>query len=242
MTTEKGLAVEGGNSPASLISQAISANSDLDKLSGLLDLQLKWEANEARKAYVSAMAKFKKNPPEIDKDQTVDFTSSKGRTIYDHASLYNVTQKINSALSEHGLSVSWTTGQGESGISVTCKITHELGHSEETTLTAGPDTSGNKNSVQAIASTMTYLERYTVLALTGLATRENDDDGRSSEINYITGDQELELSAMIAENELGGEAYTKKLCAYMGCSGLDNIIANDFLKAKAAINAAIKRG
>ena len=32
-------------------------------------------------------------------------------------------------------------------IAVTCVLTHEMGHSEETTLEALPDTSGSKNSI-----------------------------------------------------------------------------------------------
>ena len=53
-----------------------------------------------------------------------------------------------------------------------------MGHSEETTLKAPPDTSGSKNSIQAIGSTVTYLERYTLLAATGMAAAGMDNDGR----------------------------------------------------------------
>ena len=85
--------------------------------------------NEARKAYHVAMTAFKANPPQIDKDAHVSYSTSKGRTDYKHATLANVTNKINAALSEHGLSAAWQTEQDEKGIAVTCKITHVLGHS-----------------------------------------------------------------------------------------------------------------
>jgi hypothetical protein len=44
---------------------------------------------------------------------------------------------------------------------------------------SGPhDQSGNKNAIQAIASTVTYLERHTAVAITGVAVSdEEDDDG-----------------------------------------------------------------
>jgi rubrerythrin len=152
-------------------------NIDVAKLTELFSLQERWEANEAKKAYTVAMAEFKKNPPEIFKDQTVSF----GDTRYNHASLNNVTTLINKALSEHGLTASWSQGQDNNAIKVTCKITHILGHSDETSLSAPPDKSGKKNDIQAIGSTVTYLQRYTLLALTGLATRDQDDDGAGAD-------------------------------------------------------------
>lgn len=148
-------------------------NMDVAKLKELLDVQERWEANQAKKAYVQAMALFKANPPEITKDKTVKY----GNTSYNHATLSNVTACINKALSKHGLTASWVTGQDNGSVKVTCKITHVMGHSEETCLAAPPDETGSKNAIQAIGSTVTYLQRYTLLALTGLATYDQDDDG-----------------------------------------------------------------
>jgi hypothetical protein len=54
-----------------------------------------------------------------------------------------------------------------------------MGHSERTTLSATADTSGSKNSIQAIGSTVTYLQRYTLLAAVGLAAG-GDDDGQAA--------------------------------------------------------------
>ena len=62
---------------------------------------------------------------------------------------------------------------------MTCKITHEQGYSEETTITAPADLTGSKNVIQAIGSTISYLERYSILALTGLTTYEMDNDANN---------------------------------------------------------------
>ncbi len=160
---------------AALVQQA-DGKIDVDKLEALLKVQLQWEANEAKKAYVVAMAAFKENPPEILKDKTVSY----GQTNYKHATLYNVTTKINTELSKHGLTASWATSQNNGNVKVTCKITHIMGHSEECYLSAPPDATGSKNAIQAIGSTTEYLRRYTILALTGLATCGTDDDGKAS--------------------------------------------------------------
>jgi len=151
-----------------------------DELEKLLEIQERWEANEAKKKFHMAMAAFKASPPDIEKDKRVNFKTDRGVVNYTHATLANVTEKINAGLSKHGLSAAWAVSQANGAISVTCKITHEQGHSEQTTITASPDTSGSKNSIQAIGSTITYLERYSLLALTGLATSEMDDDGEKA--------------------------------------------------------------
>lgn len=200
---------EMDKSPAGMMAMAVANGQDLVQLEKLLDLQIRWEENEAKKAYHKAMAAFKSDPPKIDKDQHVKFETAKGKTEYKHASLANVTDKINRALSEHGLSAGWKQAQGEGGIlSVTCTITHELGHSESTTLSAGLDLSGGKNNIQALGSTNSYLERYTILALTGLATKEMDDDGVGSEQpEYVTGDQRDEIVALLAFTNSANAAF-----------------------------------
>ena len=48
--------------PSTMIELAISQGSDLEKLEKLLELQERWEKNEARKEFHRAMAAFKKNP------------------------------------------------------------------------------------------------------------------------------------------------------------------------------------
>ena len=165
---------------AALVQQA-DGKIDVDKLEALLEVQMQWEANEAKKAFVVAMSAFKENPPEILKDKTVNYSTSKGTTSYKHATLHNVTSKINTELSKHGLTASWVTSQDNGSVKVSCKITHIQGHSEECCLSAPPDATGSKNVIQAIGSTVTYLQRYTLLALTGLATCGQDDDGKGAD-------------------------------------------------------------
>jgi hypothetical protein len=232
--------------PAQIISQAIAGGANLEQIEKLMILQQKWEENEAKKAYHVAMAAFKANPPKIEKTKQVDYETSKGRTKYKHALLADAAEKINRGLSEHGLSAGWGMSQDDKGnITVTCKITHKLGHSESTSLTAAPDTSGGKNAIQAVGSTVSYLERYTLLSLTGLASHDMDDDGKGAgpEIKNITEVQVNELHALITDNSLDKKdpKYMTKFLQYMKAESLDDILAKDFTKAKNAVMAAVKR-
>jgi hypothetical protein len=175
--------------PASSIDQVLAAalsqdDVDLDRVERFLALKREYEADEARKAYVAAMAKFKAKPLAIVKDKHVKFTTQKGVTEYDHATIGNVVKVICAGLGSEGFSHRWDTKQDAGKITVTCVITHERGHSESTALTASPDDSGGKNGIQSIASTVTYLQRYTLLAATGMATSDqDDDDGRTGELS-----------------------------------------------------------
>jgi len=159
--------------PMVLLQQAVNDGVDIDKLTALMGLQERWEANEARKAYTKAMAAFKAEHFSIDKNKTVSF----GNTSYKHATLDNICNIVMPLLSRHFLSHKWVTKQENNAVSVTCTVTHVLGHSEDVTLSAPPDTSGSKNSIQSIASTVSYLERYTILAALGIAVQDQDNDG-----------------------------------------------------------------
>lgn len=163
--------------PALLLQIAVEKGADLDRLERLMNMQIQWEEHQAKRAFVAAMAAFKSEDLRIYKDKQVSYTSKGGRTEYAHATLGNVVATIAPALARHGLSHRWETKQDRGFITVTCSLTHQDGHSESIALSSGADESGGKNSIQAIGSTVSYLQRYTLLAITGLATSDYDDDG-----------------------------------------------------------------
>lgn len=163
--------------PMQMLQIAVAQGADLDRLQQLMDLQERWEANQARKAYVAAMAAFKAEPFRILKTKKVDIP---GGAKFAHATLADVCDGIIANLSKHGLSHKWDLNQDGEHIQVTCVITHALGHSERVKIEALPDDSGKKNKIQQVASTITYLERYTLMAACGLSAKDMDDDGRGA--------------------------------------------------------------
>jgi len=187
--------------PMTLVQMAIDQNADLDRLEKLMGMQERWEANQAKKSYVAAMADFRAKCPTINKTRTVDFATSKGRTTYTFAGLAETIDQIRPILEQCGLSHSWRTEQETAGVvRVTCKITHIGGHSEETSMMSASDSSGGKNGIQALASTVTYLERYTLTAMLGLASADQDDDGESSEsLDFDAVVQLLDSAKTLAE-------------------------------------------
>lgn len=165
--------------PQQLLSLAVQQGASLDQLERLMALQERFEANEARKAFAEAFAFFKAGEPiHIQKDKRVKFTSQKGTTDYTHATIGNVVKVLTEALGRYGFSHAWNTKQDRQFVTVDCILRHRGGHHESVSMSAEIDTSGSKNPIQAIGSTVTYLQRYTLLAITGCATTDQpDDDG-----------------------------------------------------------------
>lgn len=166
--------------PGYLLQLAVEQGADLDRLERLMALQERWEANEARKAYVAAMAAFKREPIDVYKSKMVGYRDRNENLVgYSHATLSDVTDAVGPVLARHGLSYRWNVEQSNT-VAVECVLTHELGHSESIRMVAPPDASGKKNAIQQIASAVTYLQRYTLLAITGTSTKDYDDDGAGS--------------------------------------------------------------
>jgi hypothetical protein len=201
--------------PMTLLEHAVRANADITKLQQLMDLQERWEKNEARKAFVAALSAFRSEGIVVGKDSRVTYKTDKGVTDYTHASLGNICDVIGPALAKHGLSYRWDTRQEEGRITVTCILSHEKGHSESTSLSAGADSSGGKNAIQAMGSAVAYLERYTLTAITGTATKNQDNDGITIEQEPGMDDGQLAdfLASIEAATNTGevARAYLKSI-------------------------------
>lgn len=168
-------AVQVQHNPMSMLAIAVQRGDDMDRLQKLMDLQERWEANEARKAYNVAFAAFKSEAVVLVKNKQVSAGPLSGKS---YAELHAVVNAITAALSRHGLSAAWKLTKDERDwIEVTCTLKHDGGHFETVSMGGPPDSGGAKNAIQARASTVSYLERYTLKAITGLAEQDQDDDG-----------------------------------------------------------------
>lgn len=216
--------------PMEMLDRAVSSGASVETLSRLMELQERWEANQARKAFDEAMAAAKAKMPSIVKSRKVDFTTAKGRTNYQYEDLASIMNQIGPVLSANGLSIRYrTNADPNQPISVTCIISHRMGHSEENTLMAGRDESGNKNSIQAIGSTVTYLQRYTLKAALGLAAAADDDGAKADDAGAITEAEREIILTMV--DETGSDI--EKFCEVLQ---IESIAAMPAAKFRRAIN------
>ncbi len=171
-----------------LIEIAVNNGADITQLEKLMDLQERYEANQAKKEFNAAMSKFQAMLPVIEKLGIVDYTTSKGRTFYHYAKIEDIAKAIQPALKETGLSYRFTQSQDNGIITVRCIVTHQSGHSEYSELVSSPDISGGKDQLKSIASAISYLRRYTLTGILGIVVGGEDDDGDS--VQYDNQDQQ----------------------------------------------------
>lgn len=157
--------------PPAILERAM-ASGNLELVAQAMTLNERWEKNLARKEFDRAVAAVKAKIPPIVKNRT-------GHNNKKYADLAAIAKEIDPIIAEHGLAYRFRTQQDERGISVTCILSHSEGHFEENTLRGPADTSGNKNAIQSIGSTLTYLQRYSLVQSLGLAAAE-DDDGNAA--------------------------------------------------------------
>lgn len=151
---------------------------DIDKMERLLEMQERVLAREAKTAYATALAELQPKLPIITERGKILNKNSEVQSTY--AYWEDVNEQIRPLLSEAGFSLSFRTGKAGNDVTVTGVLTHKDGHSEETTISLPADGSGNKNAVQAVASSTSYGKRYTAFALLNVTTRGEDDDGTSA--------------------------------------------------------------
>lgn len=177
------------SNPSRLLELAIQKDADIEKLEKLMDLQERWDREQARKAFADALSAFQSAVPPIRKRGHVKYPSkdaNKDGTEFHHARLEDIAEAINPHLREHGLSYRFEQNHemgadfGKNCITVTCIVTHRDGHSERTSMPGFPDTSGSKNPIQSMGSTVTYLRRYTLLDALGLTVCDEDNDGQDA--------------------------------------------------------------
>lgn len=166
-------------SPNDLIARAIEQDIDLDKLEKLMDLRDRWNKEQAEKAFNEAFAEFQRRKPQLIKSKGV--VNKDGSHRYNFIPLSQAQIQVDPLLGELGLSYRWvqTKVDNDTRIRVTCYLRHVLGHEVSTSMEGAPDDSGNKNPIQALGSTNSYLNRYTFFGVLGLSA-DDDDDGISA--------------------------------------------------------------
>lgn len=218
--------VSEGAAFLSMLQAAVSQGLDIERIRELRQMQKEWQADQAEQAFELAMSEFKRNPPKVIHDMA---NKQYGST---YSSLANFVGTVNAALGEHGLSASWELDQS-TGIKVTCVLSHRLGHKKRVSMVGPPDTSGAKNPIQQIKSTMTYLELATFQAVTGIvaAAANEDDDGNAGGTAYVTTEQAMTLKALAQEVKANEAAFLK----YAKADNFETIPATKYSEAVAML-------
>lgn len=159
---------EGATLMAVIARAAADPQTDVEKMERLMSMYERIEARRSEAEFAEAMAVMQDKLPSIG-----ERGDAAGR--YKFALWEDINAAIKPILSAHGFALSFRTDFTD-GIAVTGVLSHRSGHSERTTIKLPADPSGNKNAVQAVASSVSYGKRYAAGALLNLTSHGEDDD------------------------------------------------------------------
>lgn len=150
---------------------------DVEKLERLIAMQERILSHQAKAAFDAAFAEMQGEIPVItEKGEIV----VEGQLRSKYATNEDIQEIVKPILQKHGFSLRFRNAFADGKQKIVGILSHRAGHSEQDEFECPPDTSGKKNSIQAMGSTRSYGQRYTTIALLNIATRGADDDGASA--------------------------------------------------------------
>lgn len=192
---------------------------DPTKMAQLLELSRQVRADDAKAAYTSALVALKPLLPVIDRKGRITITDKADKSKVIQSTPYALWEDIDAAITpilhDYGFVLTFrcgSTGAPEHRVTVTGVLSHEMGHSEETTMTLPMDTSGSKNNVQAVGSSTSYGKRYTAGLLLNLRTKGEDDDGKlGGDPGTISEDQAETILGLLTRDKADVQLFCKSM-------------------------------
>lgn len=214
--------------PMDLLAVAVENNLDPDRLGKLMDLQERWERNQAEKAYAVAMHAAQQAMPKVHKG------SKNSQTGSTYAALEDVQSVARPVYSAHGFSMNY--GEGDCPVEkfkrTVCDVRHVGGHCVRYHLDlpidgvgAKGNAIGNMNPVQACISTTSYGQRRLCCMIWNITLSDEDDDGQAGAT--ITEEQIATLNEWIESTN----ADVPRFLSWLGVEKLSQISAQQFPNA-----------
>jgi len=214
---------------------------DIEKFERLMALRERAGQADARRSFYAALAKAKGEFGPILKTRLVDYEhkSGDGRTQYKYEEFADIGVVVDPILSKYGLSYRHKSSQEGPKIKVTCILSHEDGYSEENSLEGVEDKSGMKNPNQAIASTVTYLQRYTLKEGLGIGAGRDDDGqgGGEPEDPVIEPDDVIYVETLLRDTESNLAIFLETI----GAPSIAEMRMSQFKRAVALLNEKKRR-
>ena len=174
---------------------------------------------------VKALVTFQGKMTAVKKDTTNPFYKSK------YATLDTIWETIRKPLSENGLSIAQTMNLIESNSVLETTLYHTSGEWISGTQLVNPV----KNDPQGLGSAITYARRYSLSAILGLVSDDDDDANVAtkpeSKPKVESKPVEKPVEAPKAEPKLASEAQVKKIYASVKEKGITADQAKAYLKS-----------
>jgi ERF superfamily len=228
--------------PEALIAKGIEHGISVEGLERLLAMRERLKAEQARSAYIGALAQFQASCPVIGKQSIV--LDKAGKERYRYASLDSIVKQVGPLLRASDLTYRIDTrieeGQA-TGLIAICIITHRDGHSESSEFRVPIDRDSYMSDPQKFGAASTFAKRYAFCNALGILTGDLDTDARPSTNagvgNTVSPKHLIDLRRLIKESG----ADESKFCAYLKIGGLGELAAERYEPAVAALRRKLER-
>lgn len=156
-----------------LLQKAVDSGA-VDVLERLLAVRRQVQADRARDAFYTSLIAFQTACPVIQKSTTATI---KPGFSYRYCPIEEIAHAIRPLLEQFQLGYRWFAAQQGNQLTVTCRISHALGHIEETSLTV-PVGTDQMRPAWPVAQSLTYAKRYTLCNALGIVVGGEDDDAQ----------------------------------------------------------------
>lgn len=172
---------------------------NVEKMMQLMELQERIMAKQAEIEFNQALNRLLPKMPRIKRDGSVAYPADKNspngakKEAFRFATYENIDKAIRPHLHDEGFSLSFESSvrpEAGGGIIVTGKLGHVRGHSRTASIPVALDTSGGKNNIQAMGSSLRYGIRYTTTMLLNIVTEGEDNDAQLPA--QLIGEREVE--------------------------------------------------
>ena len=154
---------------------AMDKDADITKLEKMLDMQERILNRNAKQQFTADLAAMQIELPRV-------VEKGEGHNKAKYALLEDINDTIRPVLQKYGFAVTFRVKHESNVMWITTVLSHRDGHSEETSIPLALDTSGSKNAVQAVGSTISYGKRYGICMMLNISTGE-DNDGQGLAAN-----------------------------------------------------------
>jgi len=165
-------------SPESLIAQAIEKGASIETLERIMDIRRQINAENAKMAFDEAMSKFQSICPIIKKTKVV-MNKDKTTERYRFAPLDSIISQVKKPIGDCGFSYKIDAEFIEDKVRAIVKVTHCMGHSEDSKFEVPVDKDEYKSAPQHVASALTFSKRYAFCDAFGIMTGDDDNDASS---------------------------------------------------------------
>lgn len=199
--------LENTKETSRFIELAIKNGLSVETMEKLFSLHEKVKAEQAKTNYLNALANFQGECPIIGKDKIV--FNKDGRTVrYQYAPLDSIISQVKDILSKNRLSYRWEVENKAGVIRTTAIITHEDGHSEESSFEVPIDEEGYMTAPQKYASALTFAKRYAFCNALGISTGDEDTD--ATDVGKELAPKSLKSQIVFSLRRLGIEPKEKE--------------------------------